>query len=127
LAGLGAAAAGDAAVAGVAAEEASFFERLCLATLGEASGLAAGDSAAAAVVAGEASFLERLCLAAVGEVSGLAAGDGDWASNEASENPVNAIIRPINFFIPAKLATASPALQCQNRREQEISDLTSKV
>lgn len=122
LAGLGDAPAGDAAVAAAAAAEVSFFERLCLATLGEASALTAGDSAVAAVAAGEASFLECLCLAAVGEASGLAAGDGDWASNEASEHPVNAIIRPINFFIPTKLATAAPALQCQNQREQEIAD-----
>jgi hypothetical protein len=87
------------AAAAVGAGEASFLEYLCFAALGEASGLAAGDAAVAAVGAGEASFLECLCLATLGEASGLALGDGDWATNEASENPVNVIIKPISFFI----------------------------
>jgi hypothetical protein len=97
LAGLG-----DAAVTALAAGDASFLERLCLAGLAEAFKLAAGDPVVAAVAAGEASFLECLCLAAAGEGSELAAGDGDWATNEASENPVSAIIKPINFFITHK-------------------------
>jgi len=103
LAGLGEAAAGGTARAGVAAAEASFLERLCLAALGEASALAAGDSAVAAVAAAGASFLERLCLATLGEDSGVGDGEGDWPSIVTRENPVKAIIRPRDFFIPTTL------------------------
>jgi hypothetical protein len=103
LAGLGEAAAGDMAGAGVAAGEASFLERFCLATLGEGSALAAGDTAGAGVAGGEASFLERLCLATLGEDSGVGDGEGDWPSNATRENPVKAIIRPRDFFIPTTL------------------------
>ena len=111
LAGLGEAAAGEAAVAAAAAGEDSFLERLCLAVVGEASALAAGDSAVAAVATGEASFLARLCLAVVGELSGLAAGDDDWATNEAIESPVTTIIRPINLFIATTIPAAAMTLQ----------------
>ena len=77
--GVGVNAAGDAAIAAVAAGEAAFFKRLCLAGLEEASALAAGDSVVAALSAGEASFLERLCLAA-GDASAFAAGDSAAAA-----------------------------------------------
>ena len=99
LAGLGEAATGETAGAGVAATagEASFFKRLCLTGLGETSALAAGDMAGTAVAAGEGSFLERLCLATLGEDSGV--GDGDWPSNVTRENPVKAIMKPTYFFM----------------------------
>ena len=68
----------------VAAGDASFLERLCLAA-GDASALAAGDSAVAALSAGEAAFLERLCLPVAGDASALAAGDSAVAALSAGE------------------------------------------
>jgi len=104
LAGPGDAAAGDSAAAAVASV---FLARFCLVGLGEA---AAEDSAAAAVAAGEASFFECLCLVTLGEVSGLAAGVGVCATNPATENAVNTIIRRIVLFMPGRLTkpTAAP-------------------
>ena len=68
------------------------------------------DSAAAAVAAGEASFFECLCLVTLGEISGLAAGVGVCATNPATENAVNTIIRRIVLFMPGRLTkpTAAP-------------------
>ena len=102
LAGLGDAAAGDSAAAAVAC----VFLVFCLVAPAEA----AGDSAAAAVAAGEASFFECLCLVTLGEVSGLAAGVGVCATNPATENAVNTIIRRIVLFMPGRLTkpTAAP-------------------
>src|SRR5438270_689331 len=96
LAGVGETAAGAVDVAAVVAvAHCFFFERLAGV---DDSTAGAGD--VAAVVAGAVSFfLERLGLATLAEGSGFAEGDGDWASNEAAENPINVISRPINLFI----------------------------
>ena len=103
----GDAAAGDSAAAAVVC----VFLVFCLVGLGEA---AAGDSAAAAVAAGEASFFECLCLVTLGDVSGLAAGVGVWATNAATENAVNTIIRWIVLFMPGRLTKTIAARQRQN-------------
>ena len=105
-------AAGDSEAAALSAGDASFLERLCLAA-GDASAFAAGDSEAAALSAGEAAFLECLCLAA-GDASAPAAGDsagaGDWAINEDSESPVNAIIRQVNLFMTQNTTDDGPTV-----------------
>lgn len=107
LAGLGDAAAGDSAAAAVAC----VFLVFCLVAPAE---VAAGDSAAAAVAAGEASFFECLCLVTPGDASGLATGVGVCATNAATENAVNTIIRRIVLFMPGRLTKTIAARQRQN-------------
>ncbi len=108
-----AAAAGDALGAEAVAAVVSFLARLCLAGLGEASGVAladaaAGDSVVAAVVA---SFLVCLCfLAGLAEASGLALGDGVWATRVARENPNNVIMRVRVLFMIAETTDAAVAV-----------------
>lgn len=123
LAGVGATVVGTEEVAAVVAgavvvPAASFFLE-CLAGVGEV--IAVVEDVAAAVVAGAAVlvvaasfFLECLCLA--GDASGLAAGAVDWPSNEVVENPINAMIKPINLFI------ASSYWECQRGRNAKVKN-----
>jgi hypothetical protein len=116
FAGVGETAAGDGVEAAAATGDGSFLDRLCLSTPGEASALAAGTAgevAAAGVASGAAGFFVRLCLATDGEASAAALGDGDWPVIEASENPANAIIKPMCLFISGHITDERPAVAMQ--------------